>query len=67
MTETLVKSITPRPVTPLGILVEELETTLKIAKQENVSDELAASLQKEKKQLLKIGVRDLMMEKQSVS
>lgn len=46
MTETLVKSITPRPVTPLGILVEELETTLKIAKQENVSDELAASLQK---------------------
>ena len=46
MTETLVKSITPRPVTPLGILVEELETTLKIAKQENVSPELAASLQK---------------------
>ena len=46
MTETLVKSITPRPVTPLGILVEELETTLKIAKQENVSGELAASLQK---------------------
>ena len=46
MTETLVKSITPRPVTPLGILVEELETTLKIAKQENVSSELAASLQK---------------------
>lgn len=46
MTETLVKSITPRPVTPLGILVEELETTLKIAMQENVSDELAASLQK---------------------
>ena len=46
MTETLVKSITPRPVTPLGILVEELETALKIAKQENVSGELAASLQK---------------------
>ena len=46
MTETLVKSITPRPVTPLGILVEELETTLNIAKQENVSPELAASLQK---------------------
>ncbi|MFM5892070.1 MAG: O-methyltransferase [Dolichospermum sp.] len=46
MTETLVKSITPRPVTPLGILLEELETTLKIAKQENVSSELTASLQK---------------------
>ncbi|MTJ08581.1 O-methyltransferase [Anabaena sp. UHCC 0204] len=46
MTEILVKSITPRPVTPLGILVEELETILKIAKQENVSSELAASLQK---------------------
>ncbi|WP_016949471.1 O-methyltransferase [Anabaena sp. PCC 7108] len=46
MTETLVKTITPRPVTPLGILVEELETTLKIAKQENISSQLAASLQK---------------------
>ncbi|TAF03522.1 MAG: SAM-dependent methyltransferase [Nostocales cyanobacterium] len=46
MTETLVKTITPRPVTPLGILVEELETTLKIAKQENISPQLAASLQK---------------------
>jgi caffeoyl-CoA O-methyltransferase len=46
MTETVVKTITPRPVTPLGILVEELETTLKIAKQENVSSQLAASLQK---------------------
>ncbi|NES99006.1 MAG: SAM-dependent methyltransferase [Sphaerospermopsis sp. SIO1G2] len=46
MTETLVKINSPRPVTPLGILVEELENTLKIAQQENVSAELSKSLQK---------------------
>lgn len=46
MTETLTKINKPRPVTPLGILVEELERTLKIAKQENVSAELANSLKK---------------------
>ncbi|WP_353932440.1 class I SAM-dependent methyltransferase [Okeanomitos corallinicola TIOX110] len=46
MTETLTKINQPRPVTPLGILVEELETTLKLAKQENISPELAVSLQK---------------------
>ncbi|QYX30754.1 O-methyltransferase [Sphaerospermopsis torques-reginae] len=46
MTETLTKINKPRPVTPLGILVEELERTLKIAKQENVSVELANSLEK---------------------
>lgn len=46
MTETLTKINQPRPVTPLGILVEELETSLKIAKHENVSSELANSLQK---------------------
>jgi caffeoyl-CoA O-methyltransferase len=46
MTETLTKINQPRPVTPLGILVEELETTLKIAKQENVSSELVNSLAK---------------------
>ena len=46
MTETLTKINHPRPVTPLGILVEELERTLKIAKQENVSAELANSLKK---------------------
>ncbi|MBD2133254.1 class I SAM-dependent methyltransferase [Sphaerospermopsis sp. FACHB-1094] len=46
MTETLTKINQPRPVTPLGILVEELERTLKIAKQENVSAELANSLKK---------------------
>ncbi|MBE9059093.1 O-methyltransferase [Sphaerospermopsis sp. LEGE 08334] len=46
MTETLTKINKPRPVTPLGILVEELEITLKIAKQENVSVELLNSLEK---------------------
>lgn len=46
MTETLTKVNQPRPVTPLGILVEELEKTLKIAKQESVSSELANSLEK---------------------
>lgn len=46
MTETLTKINSPRPVTPLGILVEELETTLKMAKQEKVSSQLTASLQK---------------------
>lgn len=46
MTETLTKINQLRPVTPLGILVEELERTLKIAKQENVSAELANSLKK---------------------
>lgn len=46
MTETLTKINKPRPVTPLGILVEELERTLKIAQQENVSAELANSLEK---------------------
>ena len=36
---------TPRPVTPLGILVEKLEQVLETAKQSTVLPELAASLQ----------------------
>lgn len=36
---------TPRPVTPLGILVEKLEAVLETAKQSTVPAELTASLQ----------------------
>jgi caffeoyl-CoA O-methyltransferase len=36
---------TARPVTPLGILVEQLGNTLKLARSGNVSDELKTSLQ----------------------
>lgn len=46
MTETSVTTIPVRPVTPLGILVAELEATLQIANQEQVSPQLATSLQK---------------------
>lgn len=40
-----VKANSPRPVTPLGILVEKLERVLETAKQNTVPPELAASLQ----------------------
>jgi len=40
-----VKPNSPRPVTPLGILVEKLERVLETAKQNTVPPELAASLQ----------------------
>ncbi len=40
-----VKPNSPRPVTPLGILVEKLEQVLERAKQNTVPPELAASLQ----------------------
>lgn len=40
-----VKANSPRPVTPLGILVEKLEQVLERAKQNTVPPELAASLQ----------------------
>lgn len=44
MTQLVIPNI-PRPVTPLGILVEKLEQVLERAKQNTVSPELAASLQ----------------------
>ncbi|MDY6804688.1 MAG: class I SAM-dependent methyltransferase [Cyanobacteriota bacterium] len=44
MTQLVIPNI-PRPVTPLGILVEKLEQVLERAKQNKVSPELAASLQ----------------------
>jgi len=37
---------TARPVTPLGILVQQLQTILKLAETENISAELKTSLQK---------------------
>jgi caffeoyl-CoA O-methyltransferase len=42
-----VRAAKPRPVTPLGILVEHLEQTIKLVEQDaSVSAEIAASLQK---------------------
>jgi caffeoyl-CoA O-methyltransferase len=37
---------TARPITPLGIIVEQLQQTLKLIESENVSDKLKTSLQK---------------------
>ncbi|MDJ0675466.1 MAG: class I SAM-dependent methyltransferase [Calothrix sp. MO_167.B42] len=45
MTKTLTTPNTARPVTPLGILVEQLEQTVQMAKNQQVSPELMASLQ----------------------
>jgi len=39
-----VKTETARPVTPLGILVEQLEKTVKMAETENISAQLAEAL-----------------------
>lgn len=46
MIETVTKENTARPVTPLGILVEQLEKTVKMAEEVNLPAEMAASLQK---------------------
>ncbi|MEL6441670.1 MAG: class I SAM-dependent methyltransferase [Cyanobacteria bacterium J06621_8] len=46
MVETIQRTINPvaRPVTPLGILAQQLQQTLRLAKTEPVSQELAAAL-----------------------
>ena len=44
MTETLVKGDVARPVTPLGILVDELEKIVKMAEEAAIPHELAAAL-----------------------